>query len=63
MSAKLHDPDHRWLSRRAAASYLHMALSTFDKLVRGGEIRKYHAAGLRTPLYDRHELDSLVRPA
>lgn len=51
------------MPRRVAAHYLRMAPSTFDKLVRSGEIRKYHAAGLRTPLFDRDELDTLVRPA
>lgn len=63
MGKTLNDRHDEWLGRRAAAAHLNMAVPTFDRLVRRGAVRKYHAAGLRTPLYRRSELDALVRPA
>jgi hypothetical protein len=63
MPQTVNDSSGEWLGREAAAAHLNMAVATFDRLVRQGKIRKYHAAGLRKPLYNRTELNELVRPA
>jgi hypothetical protein len=57
----------RLVNRRTAASYLGLALATFDALRGQGEIAPVpvpaahrHGALLRTPLFDLQDLDALV---